>query len=142
MKRHGKQLSDNDQGGIQRTESGWASVGQVKGWRLQQPRKSWKDVRGWHRTAIQGWGEEELAVTVMSSRLVDPSSSEGWQALHSPKMPVNDTRPGLSPSLLGQSHKQEFGHSVFFKAEQGAREKGQPRECCANMWASDPQHLC
>lgn len=50
----------------------------------------------------------------MFCRLVDPSSSEGWLALHSPKMPVNDTRPGPSPSLLGQSHKQEFGHSVFF----------------------------
>lgn len=56
----------------------------------------------------------ELAVTVMSRRLVDPSSSEGWLALLSPKMPVNDTRPGLSPSLLGRSHKQDFGHSGFF----------------------------
>lgn len=37
-----------------------------------------------------------------------------WLALHSPKMPVNDTRPGLSPSLLGQSHKQDFGHSGLF----------------------------
>lgn len=40
--------------GAFRGQSGWASAGQVRGWKLQQPRKSWKDVRGWHRTAIQG----------------------------------------------------------------------------------------
>lgn len=50
----------------------------------------------------------ELAVIVISCRLLG-SSSETWLALLSPKMAVNNVRPGLRPCLLGQNHSGNLG---------------------------------
>lgn len=76
--------------------------------------------------------KERRAAIVVFYRLVG-SCSETWLALLSPKMPVNNARPGPRPCLIG--YKWEFRHSALTELRQETREMSLSGECRTNLWA-------